>query len=258
MSAFDINHLDKRFAFIDDLPEPLFELVLQQTRGELEERTQAITNFRSSLLAGVLPNSDQFTWPAPDISEAFIDFLTRHEIPRFSRDQPELVDELLKDFLQALTTSERQLPTSIEDHFRELKRLANERAQAQEEQREQQEEQGDPSEEADKEASPPPPELTEAELEELLRQAREQAHLDARRQVIATLDDGWSERVAAWREILDVFGTLAGFLGRGLDYARGLLRSQGWTDIARLRELMETLPELRDLIETLGQVQLSV
>ncbi len=65
----------------------------------------------------------------------------------------------------------------------------------------------------------------------------------------------WRERVAAWRSIEEVFGALGDTLGLGWDLTRGVLKHRGWTDLAALRKLIERLPELTELVTSLGRLR---
>ena len=46
------------------------------------------------------------------------------------------------------------------------------------------------------------------------------------------------------------------FLDRSLgDLARSILRHHGWQEIARLQKLLESCPQLAELVRTLGRLQ---
>jgi hypothetical protein len=68
----------------------------------------------------------------------------------------------------------------------------------------------------------------------------------------------WAERCGQMDELLDVFGLLPeGGKNTRWDMIRGLLRSDGWQDVMRIRRLLEGLPELASLIRGLGRAQQS-
>lgn len=54
-----------------------------------------------------------------------------------------------------------------------------------------------------------------------------------------------------------VFDNLGQMLGRGWDLARGVLKQSGWLDVLRLRELLEKLPQLREIVQALGRLHLA-
>lgn len=65
----------------------------------------------------------------------------------------------------------------------------------------------------------------------------------------------WSDRAAIWAAIEEAFGPLGALLGLGWDLSRAILQSKGWKEIERLRRLLGTLPELKDVVRTLGRLQ---
>ena len=248
MTVFHINELDRRYAFIDDLSDEFLDLVMRQTSGTLEERTEAVATLRAALLEGRRPPAKDLAWPAPQLREEILKFLGSMGFPRLCKDQPEIVDELLKDVLKLTAQMESELPRKFDETFRKLHAIALERLK---------EEQAPEADKKDEREGEDPPELSPEKLKELRKQAEVQSREELLSKMFSELRQVWSERVSAWKEVLQAFGTLSGLLGRGLDDARALVRSQGWADIARLRELMETLPQLTELIETLGRMQVS-
>jgi uncharacterized protein with von Willebrand factor type A (vWA) domain len=67
----------------------------------------------------------------------------------------------------------------------------------------------------------------------------------------------WQERARVWHELAEVFDELAGLLGRGWDLSQGVLASQGWLEMVRLRKLLEQIPQLKELVRTLGKMHIS-
>lgn len=85
------------------------------------------------------------------------------------------------------------------------------------------------------------------------RGASEPAAVDM---ALAAFAADWQERCGQLDELVDVFGMLpdAGDDNRW-DMLRGLLRSEGWQDVLRIRRLVERLPELSRLIRRLGRAR---
>jgi uncharacterized protein with von Willebrand factor type A (vWA) domain len=94
-------------------------------------------------------------------------------------------------------------------------------------------------------------------LAALRAEAARLARQQAAEQLVEQVRAAWQERARIWAELEEVFGELSELLGRGWDLARGLLRTQGWVEIARLRALLEKLPALRELIQALGRMRSS-
>lgn len=64
----------------------------------------------------------------------------------------------------------------------------------------------------------------------------------------------WEERCGQMDELSDVFGQLPDDAKNARwDRIRGLLRSEGWQEVVRIRRLLEGLPELASLIRRLGR-----
>ncbi len=69
------------------------------------------------------------------------------------------------------------------------------------------------------------------------------------------LEHQWGELAANWHEISTTFDELGGFLGKGWDLSQGALASQGWREIIRYRKLVKQLPQIQQLIATLGRMR---
>lgn len=75
---------------------------------------------------------------------------------------------------------------------------------------------------------------------------------------MAAFAEDWQERRGLLEELEAVFGQAGDVLkNTNWDLLRGLLRSEGWQEIVRIRRLIETLPELARLIRQLGRAQAS-
>lgn len=73
---------------------------------------------------------------------------------------------------------------------------------------------------------------------------------------LAAFAEDWQERHALLEELEAVFGRAGDILkNTNWDLLRGLLRSEGWQEIVRIRRLIEALPELARLIRQLGRAQ---
>ena len=90
-----------------------------------------------------------------------------------------------------------------------------------------------------------------------LRDRAERDVLARPRDVDAGLIEAWEEQARLWGNIADVFGDLGRMLGRGWDLTLGVLHHVGWRDVLRLRELVERLPDLREVVRSLGRLHVS-
>ncbi|MDP3274807.1 MAG: VWA domain-containing protein [Deltaproteobacteria bacterium] len=245
MSAgFDAESLSRRYAFVDQCPAGLLPWLLTMPTGSLADRVAGVLQWQQALLAGQLP--PQETWPSAPIDQPVRLALESMNLAKFCKDQPALVESLLRDivlafsqqsaeFIAAVSAALRALEAIERDALRETEALRAARANE------------NPREVA-----------LDAETQRLLneRATREVAarHYSADPGVVA----GWQEPARYWAQISDVFGDLGELLGRGWDMSQGVLKHIGWTNLLRLRELIEKLPALREIVHALGRMQVNV
>lgn len=243
MADFDAASLERGLAFLDDCPEQLLADIVTLPIGTLPERVTGIRRWRDAMLAGRLPPAD--TWPPDEIAGPARRALVDMGLVRFCKDQPELVDALLKDILRSFTHQSEHLRSEVSRLLHELEELERIRLSKEEESL------------ADKEKRP----LRQVRVDEAtLHRLRERAAREAREKdwlSDAEILLAWSERARIWAEIFDVFGDLGEMMGRGWDMAAGVLRHTGWGDLLRLRQLVELLPQLREIVRSLGRLQVS-
>lgn len=244
MEAFDAREIEERYAFLDDCPEHLFQEIVTFPVGTLEERVFGIREWRESLLGGRLPAEE--TWPPKGISEPAR--VTIHSLGflRFCKGQEELVDTFLRDVLLSFVRQTKHLQLEIASRLRELEELERQRLENGLQQQTEQ----------DRRDSRRWIRLDEATLARLQQQAEQEVMLRAAR-ADEDLSAAWSERVRAWAAISEVFGDLSMIMGRGWDLSVGVLKHTGWSDVVRLHELIKKLPQLREIVQSLGRLHVS-
>ncbi len=78
----------------------------------------------------------------------------------------------------------------------------------------------------------------------------------ARARAIAAFVEDWQERRGLLEELVEVFGAAGGLLkNTNWGQLRGLLESDEWQEIVRIRRLINTLPEMTALLRHLGRAQ---
>lgn len=242
-TVFHAASLSQRYDFLDACPEHLFPLVVTLPLGTLAERVSGVNSWQESLLAGHLPPPT--CWPSAEIGNPVRSALESLGILRFTKGQPELVDALMHDILVAFAEHQESFQSAVMTRLQELEMLERLRLEAEEQARAKR-----------KKRQLRPVTLDQASLQRLRMRAEvEQAKLMAG--IDTGLFDLWNERVRAWASIADVFDDLGKMLGRGWDLARGVLKQSGWLDVLRLRELLEKLPQLREIVQTLGRLHLA-
>lgn len=241
-AAFDVLSLEHSYAFLDDCPENLFDVVITLPIGTLAERVSGVRRWHESLLAGSLPPED--TWPPVRISSPVRMALGEMGLVRFCKGQPELVDALMKDILSTFARQEDLNRSEVASRLRELETLERKRITQEKNQMRR------------KKRTASSMALDQKTLQRLREQAMEEAE---RRESSSDVDfiAVWEERSRMWTEIADVFGDLDQMMARGWDMSCGVLHHTGWLDLLRLRKLIEELPQLRKIVHALGRLHVS-
>lgn len=242
--GFDAGFFDRTYSFVDDCPDRILDELIRLPGGNLKERVQGATAWRNALLEGRLPPSEG--WPEEHIAAPVRNALDDMKIARFCRGQAELVDDLLIDIIESFSQQLRRVRLEVSQRLRELEALERSRRQ--------------------KNRTAPRTEgkgyvHDKVVLDrDALRRLRERAERDVSarvRETDAYLIARWGEVARAWTDISEVFGDLGALLGRGRDMTLGVLRHAGWRDLMRLRELVAQLPQLAEVVGSLGRLQTS-
>lgn len=238
-----VARVESSLAFVDRLPDRLLRSAVATRFGSLRERVDGLASWRDALLDGRLPTRPPPPWPGDPIAGAVQDALDGLGIARFCKDNEQLTDDLLEGFLVDLARfsdpTDEQI-RAIRERYAAM--LASESSPTPRQKRH-------PSLRAGLGIDRAP----KARIEELrLEAARAEAESVALR-VARSVEATWKERASLWRRVVEIFGDLGDLLGCGYDLSLGVLRHHGWQDIARLRELLESEPRLRELVEALGR-----
>ncbi|HHJ13328.1 MAG TPA: VWA domain-containing protein [Gammaproteobacteria bacterium] len=240
-TGFEVRALEKRYAFLDECPTSLVPAVVTLPIGTLDERVAGTRRWHDDLTDGRLPPPG--TWPKAPIDIPVRQALESMGLVRFCKDQPELVEALMTDILSAFSRQNAQFRSEVAGRLHELEEL--ERVRQVEAERARREKRATREVRLDDATMRRLREMAECEVANRDREADSE--------VVAT----WGERARAWSEIADVFGDLGEMLGRGSDMSIGVLKHTGWLDLLRLRQLVEKLPQLRDIVRSLGRLRLS-
>ena len=244
--GFDAASLERNYAFLDECPENLLKDVIVLPHGNLRERVRGVRVWRNALLEGRMPPVG--VWPPERIAAPARQALERMGIARFCKGQEELVDEILRGILRSFTIQGDVLRTDVARRLRELEKLERVRAQEEHERRIRQ---------SPEYLGEPAPERLREDLQARLRAQAEREMLAMIPEADAGLIETWGERARLWSRIADVFDDLGHMLGRGWDLAPGILQHVGWREVLRLRELVERLSQLREIVQSLGRLHAS-
>lgn len=272
-TIFEADSLERNYRFLDELPESLYPVVVTHTQGLLPQRVQGIMAWRKALLAGHLPNDKPIDWPNQPALGKILSVLGQLDIARFCQQQAELTDHLLLEICEAVSQFETIQSEQFNKHFEELKQLEEQRKREhirQNNLRKQSASQksvkdfkqlkvlsDDQLNEQQSDTQISPIVLDAETLEQLQKEALRLAGENAADLTTEQFLQDWQERARIWHELAEVFDELGSLLGRGWDLSQGLLRSQGWLEMVRLRQLLEQIPQLKELIRTLGKMQIA-
>ncbi|MEK8017638.1 MAG: VWA domain-containing protein [Candidatus Parabeggiatoa sp.] len=274
-SIFDADSLERNYQFLDELPESLYPVVVTHTQGQLQLRVEGIMAWRKALLEGHLPHHKSTAWPNQPILGKILNVLGQLDIARFCQQQPELTDQLLLEVCEAVSQFEKIQSEPFNRHFEELKQLEEQRKKEKIRQHHLRKQSARKNkqkivkdfkeikalsiDESSNEQNMPSLSLNlDAEtLEQLHKEALRLAGKNAADLTSEQFLQDWQERARIWHELAEVFDELAGLLGRGWDLSQGVLASQGWLEMVRLRKLLEQIPQLKELVRTLGKMQIS-
>ena len=277
-TGFNAAALAEGYQFLDACPERFLDAAITLPFGDLASRVQGLATWRAALLAGVLPACDG--WPGESIAAPARQALADMRIARICKDCPELVDQLLTDIVESFARHNQMLQQDIAQRLRELAAARVEAAQR-------------PYAPAvaiwpPVAARPHPPGhlrrprqvpaaavwppqpivALPANEVQLSKKAASRLRDQAAREVggrVKNADsyllDNWDERARAWSALADVFDDLGQMLGCGsdlsLDLTLGVLRHTGWRKLVGLRQLVKRLPQLRKIVQALGQLHVS-
>lgn len=276
-----MSALDDRFAFLDALPDSFYTRIVGATGASLRERVQALDAWRNALLRGAVPDSKALTWPERRTQQRLVSEVERLGILHYCTGQPELVDALLTSLLDAMDADTREWAATVRQELSRLEAIERKRrqdaakaAQAAEDAKRAAAAKGEQKVggsfsgtsgsamakalESALTSRPAPPispaDLSPTDLARLREEAEKLADGAATASMHKRLQDVWAERIKVWQALAEIFGELGNVLGLGWDLSLGVLKSQGWLELARLRKLLEQVPQLKALVRTLGRL----
>lgn len=246
---FDAARIETGFYYVNDCPERFLPKMVAGVGGTLEQRIQCLVQWRSALLNGQMP--PETAWPPPSAAMPARKALESLEILKFCQNNPEVVDDLLEDVLDSLEAADASFLDRLRTLLEQLLVL-EERRHALKTPEQQHGNSG---------KFPVPGQRPSPISEQRLRELTDRAHKRVSRAFAArkadrTLLRKWQARVRIWSDLEEVFGELEGRLtGLGLDLTHGVLHHAGWKNMLRLHELIQMLPQVKEIIRTLGRMQ---
>ena len=80
--------------------QELAELPGTKTMDSLRDRAEALSQWKTSMQRGYLPEAGTLEWPAAPFQNSFVQALENLGMPRFTRRYPKLLDSLLRQMMQ--------------------------------------------------------------------------------------------------------------------------------------------------------------
>jgi len=231
-----------------------------------------LTAEKDSFVAGLDPHS--LVWPAEPLRAVFIRRLSTLGVARFAAKYPAVRDALLKGLMETIVKHYKAVLGEVDIVDRAVDGDGNVFKTAKELMEEEAARRGIDVEEVSGRRNPnvlpsagaqqastttaqqQQRELEEAEAAALL--AEEQASWTPERrsaeELVSTLVSQWEKPIAALDRAGRAFDGLEALLGGGMfELGGGIWNRRGWADMDKLREKLEDVRELRDLVRSLGR-----
>ena len=223
-------------AAMSALPSAIFAEVATSAVGTLADRAEGVRLLHAALGRGQVPAVHETPWPSPRVRAELYAWLKTSGLAARCAESPELADEVTLSVLHHAAAADRFGATEADRLRAELEAIEAAR-------------------ERRNDGSPELRRPRDGLALERETEARQLADVAAARHAADRIAAAWHERLRAWDEIEEVFGELAATCGLGRDVSRTVLRHTGWRDARRLAELIEKLPQIRDVVRTLGRMQ---
>lgn len=251
--VFRVDGLEQALSYMDECPPAVLrEVIIFPDEASEVERVRGIRSWHDALLEGRLPATD--SWPPPYIAAPARKALEALGMVRFLKGNQELVNDLLRDLMAAFRQGQEHFQSEVLRQLQELE--ASERKRLEEKERAKKAK-AKAKEKAPGSGRQQPPQavaLPPDVLQAMRSMARQQV-LSQEADADHGITETWGERARAWASIAEVFDDLGQILGRGHDLSLGILRHAGWQNLVRLHELVKGLPQLVQVVRTLGRLQ---
>jgi hypothetical protein len=230
--------IESRYEFVDRIPEPLFDAVVNHTHGMLRPRAEAILVLRDELLSGRVPPPEALGWPDDAVRRPLLDGLARSRIAQHCEANAQITDEVLRAILGAAGAAQRRYDELLaewtlaaRERDRRTRTVGLVRG-------------GD--------AACDEVLLDEATWNRIRADAARIAG-EVAAEALARCDRDWERDARDWAAIRALFTELA--RACGVDRARlhGLLAAVDWRRAAELRKILAGLPPVQSLVTQLGR-----
>ncbi|KAA6415263.1 MAG: hypothetical protein FRX49_13645 [Trebouxia sp. A1-2] len=117
------THFARNLGLSRDMIQELAQLPGTKNMDHLRDRAQALSQWKTSMQQGYLPEPGTLDWPVEPFQSSFVNALDNLAMPRFTRRYPKLLDSLLRQMMQlvhdfeaeAESQQEQQAPPKPDD-----------------------------------------------------------------------------------------------------------------------------------------------
>ncbi len=267
-NALAVMQLDDELLLLDSLPNALYGPVVTHSMGEVKQRAEAVLTLRAGLLKGELPNSP-LVWPDKEIQQFIGKEIDNLNVAKYCHDNEDLVDQLLLEILDAIenisTTWNRLLAKNIkqlEDNALKVMQEAAAHSLSSESTSIESDliDSGIKIKNTNKKKAAISISLSQKQKEDIRSQCEENIFIDVFE--FLDLEDGfldgkWHEYVKVWGQLESLFKDMNLVTGIHFDLSQGFFQSNGWLDIVKLNAVIEKIPQLKEVINTLGRMKMT-
>jgi VWA domain-containing protein len=234
--------IESRYEFVDRIPEPLFDAVVNHAHGMLRPRAEAILVLRDELLSGRVPPPEALGWPDDAVRRPLLDGLARSRIAQHCEANVQITDEVLRAILGAVGAAQRR----YDELIAEWTLAARERDRRT----------------VTVGLLPGGDEAYNAACDEVLLDEAtwNRIRTDAARiasevaaEALARCERDWERDARDWAAIRALFTELARVCDVDRARLHGLLAAVDWRRSAELRKLLAGLPAVQSLVTQLGR-----
>ena len=208
---------------LQELPDTLFNSVVNHPLGKLEDRLNSIVHIRKALITGNCPDQNGLTWPDATVAQFLCKWFEESKLPKWCRGSEELVDKLILEILDNLKERNTIFFEKIKYCINKLSIFPN---------------------------------LKLFILNNCLLFLFNETLKEADIECLNKLTSKWEDNIKIWIEIEQVFGNLGLALGWDYDLSKGVFQSTGWKNMKKLSDLLKRTKEIQELIAGIGRLRM--
>lgn len=269
-STLAIKSLDEKLSILDDLPDALYGPVVTHSFGDLATRANSVLSMRDDLIKGELPSVDKL-WPELELQQLFVEEIQKLNINKYCYKNENLVDELLLELLVWLEKLSERKERLLFKKIKEQETVELERLIYESSSNTCHEENLDFDSNLSGYGKPsnyPAKKLKKTSYLELSLGHKDAIRVLCEENIISDviselnisdeiLDVKWYEYTEIWAQLESLFKDFSLVTEMGFDFSQGFFQSHGWLDLVKLNAVIEKVPQLKEVINTLGRMKVT-